>query len=121
MADGQQVHCRLDFRIENQVIARKVFAQRICRASRKLSKQSQRFGRSGWLLKVAPAHARESTQVRKNGCAQFGQQVVIGEMCVGACQKFLNGIEPFEEAGGQLDLAEPVSHVAWLIGRQLLT
>ena len=33
----------------------------------------------------------------------------------------LNGIEPFEEAGGQLDLAEPVSHVAWLIGRQLLT
>ncbi len=118
MADGQQVHRRLDHRIEDQVIARKVFAQRVCRASRKPGKQSQRFGRLGWLLEVAPAHARESTQVGKNGRAQFGEQVAVGEMCVHARQKFLNRIEPFEEAGGQLDLVEPVSHPVWLIGRQ---
>lgn len=122
MADGQQVHHRLELRIEDQVIARKVFAQRVCRTSRKLSKQSQRFGRSGWLLKVAPSHARESTQVGKNGRAQFDQQVIIGVMRAGTRQKFLNCIETFEEAGGQFDPAEPVSHpaYAWLIGRQLL-
>ena len=34
MADGQQVHRRPDFRIEDQVIAGKIFAQRIRRAGR---------------------------------------------------------------------------------------
>ena len=43
----------------------------------------------------------------------LSQQVVIGEMRVRARQKFLNGIEPIEEAGGQLD---PVRLSVTLLG-----
>lgn len=100
MADGQQVHRRVDHRIEDQAITRKVFVQRICRASRKLSKQSKCFGRLRWSLKVEPAHAPESTQVGQGGPAQFGQQVVIGEIGVGASQKFINKRNPLDEVGG---------------------
>lgn len=116
MADGQQIHRRLGLRIEDQVIAQQVLAQCIWPASRKASKLSQRFGRLGWLLKVAPTHARKSTQVGNNGRAQFGQQIVIGERRARACQKFLDGIEPFEKACSQLDSVERISHAAWLIG-----
>ena len=100
MADGQLVRRRGSLGIEGQVIARKIFAQRICRAGRKPGKQRQGFGRSGWLIKVAPAHAREAPQIGENSRAQFGQQIVIGKMRIHAIQEFLNGIEPFEETGG---------------------
>src|SRR3989304_7671916 len=120
MADGQQIHRRFGLRIEDQVIAQQVLAQCRRRASRKASKLSQRFGRLRWLLEVAPTHARKSTQVGNNGRAQCGQQVVIGEMRVRAYQKFLDGIEPFEEACGELDSVERVSHAPWLIGAELL-
>lgn len=110
MPNGQQMHGRFDHRMKDDVVARQVFAQRICAARRESSKLRQGFRGLRRPVQIAPAYAGKPPQIGDDLGAQFSQQFVEGELRFGLRKERLDGIEPLEEAGGQLDRVMLLSH-----------
>ena len=89
-----------------------VLAQCLGGAGRQRGELGQRFGRLGRIVQVAPADAWEAAQVGKHRGAQLGQQRIEGKARVGFQQEAFDGVEAFQEARGQFDPVESLSHAS---------
>ena len=114
MPDGQQVNRGVDFRcgVQHEVVAMQVFAQNLGGAGRQRGELGQRFGRLGRTVQVAPADARIAAQVGNDRGAQLGQQRIEGEILVGFQQEGFDGVEAHQEARGQFDPIQVLSHAS---------
>ncbi len=82
-------------------------------AGRQRCELGQGLRRLRRVVQVAPADAREPGQVGEDRGAQFGQQVVEGKGRVGFGQERLDGVQPLQEARGQFDPVQILSHACW--------